>query len=309
MKIAVLGAGAMGSVFGGLLTQAGEDVMLIDVSQEIVSALNHNGLRIDDQLGIHRTIRVKASASPAEVGPVDLLLVFVKCYHTEAALFGAKPMIGPDTAILSLQNGWGNAPVIAGLVGSERVMAGVTYHSATVLNPGHIQHAGSGMTFIGELDGAMSDRLQRIADTFQAAQLDATPTPEVITKIWSKLALNVCTLPTAALLRFTAGQLVEHNGTLDLMRGLLHEVALVANAQGIGLDEEERWDAITGLLKRAAGAKASMLQDVEKRRRTEIDVINGAIVAAGEQQGIPTPYNRSMVWLIKSLEETFIAVG
>jgi 2-dehydropantoate 2-reductase len=305
VKIAVVGAGAMGSLFGGQLADAGQEVTLIDVWREGVDALNTHGLRIEDKTGATRTIPVRATTDPAEVGPCDLVLIFVKCYHTEAAARSATSLLGADTAVLSLQNGWGNAPRIAGIVGQERVLLGVTYHSATLLGPGHIQHAGSGMTYIGELDGSQTDRLRRIADTFNAAGLEVTPTVQVLRQVWSKLALNVCTLPTAALLRFTADQLVAHEGTLDLMRGLLREAIAVAKAQGIMLDEDERWEAITGLLKRAVGARASMLQDVEKGRRTEIDVINGAIVDAGQQLMIPTPYNATMVWLVRSLEETF----
>jgi 2-dehydropantoate 2-reductase len=306
MQIAILGgAGAMGSVFGGHLAEAGNTVVLIDVWQEGVAALNAEGVRIEDKSGDVRTIRVGATTDPTEIGPVDLVMVFVKCYHTESAVRAAAPLIGPDTIVLTLQNGWGNAPRISAIVGAARVLVGLTYHSATLLGPGRAQHSGRGMTFVGELDGRISDRLRRVGEMFAAAGLDVTPTDNVLKEIWSKLALNVCTLPTSALLRFYAGQLVEHSGTLDLMRALLREVIAVANAQDIALDEAERWEAITGLLKRATGAKSSMLQDVEKGRRTEIDVINGAIVDAGGRLGIPTPYNNTMVWLVKSLEETF----
>lgn len=292
MRIAVVGAGAMGSVFGGLLAQAGEEVTLIDVWREAVEAINSQCLRVEEKSGETRTMRVRATTDPADVGPVDLVLVFVKCYHTEDAMRRAAPLLGPETVVLSLQNGWGNAPRIAAIVGEERVLIGVTYHSATVLGPGHVQHAGRGMTFIGELNGTMSDRLQRVAGAFNAAGIEVTPTPEVLRQIWSKLALNVCTLPTSALLRFYAGQLIQHEGTLNLMRSLLREVIAVARAQQITLDFDERWEAIAGLLERASGAKASMLQDVEKGRRTEIDVVNGAIVDAGRRMDIPTPYNR-----------------
>jgi 2-dehydropantoate 2-reductase len=296
-------------VFGGMLAQGGQEVTLIDVWREAVEAINAHGLRVEDRAGEVRTARVPATTDPADVGPVDLVLVFVKCYHTEEAVRRAAPLLGPGTAVLSLQNGWGNAPRIAAVVGAERVLVGVTYHSATVLGPGRVQHAGRGMTFVGELDGSMSDRLRRLAEAFSAAGIELTTTPEVIREIWSKLALNVCTLPTSALLRFYAGQLIEHEGTLNLMRGLLREAVAVARAQEIALDEEERWTAITGLLQRASGAKASMLQDVEKGSRTEIDVVNGAIVDAGRRLGIPTPYNDAMLWLVRSLEETFQAPG
>jgi 2-dehydropantoate 2-reductase len=295
----------MGSLLGGTLAEGGVDVTLLDVSREAVDAINTRGLQITNKAGETRTIQVRAETDPAKIGPVDLALVFVKCYHTENAVRSAAPLIGPDTAVLSLQNGWGNAPRIAGIVGEARVLVGVTYHSATVLGSGHVQHAGQGMTFIGELNGELSDRLKRVADRFNGAGVETTPSDNVLLTVWSKLALNVCTLPTSALLRFYAGQLIQHEGTLSLMRALLQETVAVANAQGIALDFDERWDSITGLLSRATGAKASMLQDVENRRRTEIDVINGAIVDAGQRLNIPTPYNQAMVWLVKSLEETF----
>ena len=306
MKVAVLGgAGAMGCVIGGKLADAGADVTLVDVAREAVDQINGDGLRIEEKTGASHLIRVPATTEPASVGPVDLVIVFTKNYHTEAAVRSAAPLLGEQTAVLSLQNGWGNAPRIAAIVGEERVLTGVTYHSATVVGPGHVLHAGQGMTFIGELDGHISERLLRIADTFRAAGLEVTPTETVRTEIWSKLALNVCTLPTSALLRFYAGQLIEHEAMLDLMRALLRETVAVAQAQGINLDVDERWNAITGLLARAAKGKSSMLQDVERGRRTEIDVINGAVVEAGQRFNIPTPHNQTMVWLIKTLEATF----
>ena len=301
MKIAVIGAGAMGSVIGGLLAKAGNDVTLIDVWKEAVDVINAKGLRINDEI-----VKVRATTDPARVGPVDLVLVFVKCYHTEEAVRNALSLIGSETVVLSLQNGWGNGPRIAKIVGEEKLLVGVCYHSATLSVPGHVLHVGKGMTFMGELNGKITQRLTQIADTFKQAGIDVTPTTEVLKEIWSKLALNVCTLPTSALLRFCAPQLVQHEPMMDLMKELLQEVITVARAQKIALDFNERWGAITGLLRRCAPtAKSSMLQDVEKSRRTEIDVINGAIVEAGERLKIPTPYNRAMVWMIKSLEGTF----
>jgi 2-dehydropantoate 2-reductase len=236
---------------------------------------------------------------------VDLVLVFVKCYHTEAAVQSALPLLRPETVVLTLQNGWGNAPRIANLVGAERLLVGLTYHSGVLLGPGRVQHAGQGMTYIGELDGSQSERLKAVTGALAEAGFQVTPTERVLQEIWSKLALNCCTLPTSALLHFYAGQLLEHDGTQDLMRGLLREVVAVANAQGIPLSYNERWEAITGVLTRSAGGKSSMFQDVEKCRRTEIDVINGAIVAVGRAAHLPTPYNDSMVWLVRSLEATF----
>ena len=296
----------MGSVIGGLLAQAGNDVTLIEVRPETVERINTGGLRVDDKAGKTATIRVRATDSPAEVGVVDLALVFVKCYHTAAAVKNALPMIGPKTIVLSLQNGWGNGPRIASLVGDEKLLLGVCYHSASVLEPGHVLHSGKGMTFIGEPGGQLSERLAKVAEVFARAGIEVTPTQSVLKEIWSKLALNVCTLPTSALLRFCAPQLIHHQAMMDLMRALLGEVVAVARAQGIPLDFDERSDAIVGLLGRLAPtAKGSMLQDVENHRVTEIDVINGAVVEAGKTLNVSTPYNQAMVWMIKSLEGTF----
>jgi 2-dehydropantoate 2-reductase len=215
-------------------------------------------------------------------------------------------LIGPDTRILSLQNGWGNGPRIAQIVGQGRVLLGVCYHSANVLGPGHVRHGGEGLTHVGVWEGSSGAGLDEIARVFNAASLETRIAPDILKEIWSKLALNVCTLPTSALLRLEANQLLQSQELVELMASLLRETVNVASASKIAIDYEERWDAITGLLGRCGpGAKSSMLQDVEGKRRTEIDVINSAIVRAGRTLKIATPYNESMVLLVKALEASF----
>lgn len=304
MKIAIVGAGAMGSLFGSLLARA-NDVTLIDVFAPTVDAVNTNGLHVADKDGNVQAHRLRAVSRPADAGSAELVIVFVKCYHTEQAARDLLPLLGEQTAVLSLQNGWGNAPKLASIVGADRVLAGVTYHSATVTAPGAIQHAGRGKTIIGELDGRDSARVQQIAQAFRDADIEVETTREIRKEIWSKLALNVCTLPTAALLKFTAGELGKHTGTVALLQELLRECVNVAQAQGIDITYDERWSAISGVLERAVNARPSMLQDVEARRKTEIDVINGAIVEGGARLNVPTPYNQAMVWMVQALQETF----
>ena len=310
MKIAVLGGGgAMGGLFGGYLARAGEDVVLVDVSQASVDAIERNGLAVEEKDGSTATIRVRASSEPKDVGPVDLIVNFVKCYHTQPAITSALPMLGRDTAILTLQNGWGNADRIAAVAGKSRVMVGLTYHSGTLLAPGRIKHSGIGITHVGELDGSKSQRLEAGVEALRKAGIETAASSRIVDEIWKKLALNVCTLPTAALLHFPAHELIEHEGTIALMQGLLAEVVSVANAQGINLDQGERWQAIASLLKQATGARASMLQDVEAGRQTEIDVVNGAIVEAGRRNSVPTPLNDAMVWMVKSLQTKYLALA
>src|SRR5687767_97301 len=185
----------MGSVIGGLLAKAGNEVTLVDVWKEAVEAINRDGLKIEDKSGSVETIEVRATGQPASAGAMDLVLVFVKCYHTEAAVRNALPLVEANTVVLSLQNGWGNGPRIAKIVGDEKLLLGVCYHSATVAGPGHVMHVGKGMTFMGELNGKMSERLARVAEVFTEAGMEVTTTPAVLREIWSKLALNACTLP------------------------------------------------------------------------------------------------------------------
>ena len=308
MKIAVLGGGgAMGGLFGGYLARAGEDVTLVDVSRAAVEAIKRDGLLIEERDGSTIVVEVKASSLPNEVGPVDLIVNFVKCYHTEAAIQAAAPMLGVTTAILSLQNGWGNADRIAAIAGRSRVMVGLTYNAGTLLAPGRVRRTAISKTLLGELDGEMSPRLAAAVAALRKAGIDTEPSSQIVSEIWKKLALNACTLPTAALLRFAAHELNQYEEMRALMRGILAEVVAVAAAQGIALDPAERWQAITDLLDRAVGARASMLQDVEAGRQTEIDVINGAIVEAGRRHALATPLNDAMVWMVKSLQARYLA--
>jgi len=306
MKIAILGgAGATGAVIGARLAQQGVDVTLVDIAQPAVAAISANGLQLTAKSGELSTIPVRATTDPHAVGTVDLVIVLVKCYQTIDAVRGALPMIGAQTSVLSLQNGWGNADAIASVIDESQVLAGVTYHSATTIGPGQVRHTAHGETLLGEVQGQVSSRVQGIVDCFNAADLTASASADIRTTIWEKLALNCAVLPTAALLGFQTHQLGEQEGSRSLMAALLQETVTVAQAQGISLSFDERWAAIVGLTQRAVGAKPSMLQDVEARRRTEIDVINGAVVAAGRRLNLPTPYSQSVVWMLKAREAMF----
>jgi 2-dehydropantoate 2-reductase len=173
----------------------------------------------DKQTGESAVVKnLKATTNPSGTSMQDLVLVFVKCYHTESAIQQAMPMIGPNTTVMTIQNSWGNGPRIASIVGEDKVVIGLTYHSATALGPGHALHTGKGISHVGELSGPVTPRLRAIADVFNAAGLITETTEQVLPEIYMKLALNCCTLPTSALLRFEAHQLVAHDGTLELMR-------------------------------------------------------------------------------------------
>lgn len=311
LRIAVLGgAGAMGAMFGGRLANAGYDVTLVDVNKAAIDHINANGVIVEEKNGNRIIGKATATTDPASASASasaqDYVLVFTKCYHTEGAVKSARSMIGPNTAVVSLQNGWGNAPRIASIVGEDKVFCGVTYNSGALKGLGHTSQGGVGVTHIGELKGGVSARVDALAEALNKAGLETQASDNVLKEVWRKLALNVCTLPTAAVYAWEARKLIEHQGMKDLMAELLQETVAVAHAQQIPMDYDERWTAITGLLERIAPTlKGSMPTDIENKRRTEIDVINGAIIEAGQRLGIPTPYNNTMVWLIHSLEETF----
>jgi 2-dehydropantoate 2-reductase len=308
MKFAVLGGGgAMGGLFGGNLAAAGHDVTLVDVAPAAIAAINANGLRLEEKTGDSRTIKVLATDHPSDIGPVDAVLNFVKCYHTETAIRAAAPLLGQHTLVLTLQNGWGNAETIGSLVGAERVLVGLTYHSGVLAAPGHVKHPGVGMTYVGELDGKQTPRLAQLTEALRSGGFEVTPSTRILDEVWKKLALNCCTLPTSALLQLFSHELVAFAPLRDEMRAILAEVQAVAAAQGITLDGEERWATIIGILERGIGGKSSMFQDVEAGRRTEIDVINGAIVSAGKRTGTPTPHNQAMVNLVKGWEARIAA--
>jgi len=309
MNFAIIGGtGAMGSIFGGRLKQAGYDVTLFDLSEEAVQRIRREGLRITDKTGATDTIDIPATTHPAEVGPADVALVFVKCFHTESAMRMAAPFLGQNTTVLSLQNGWGNAQTIRESIGDERLMIGVNYVSGTVLEPGHVRQVGNPVAWIGRWGRPADPTARTIAEALTKAGFQTTPSDDVLLDVWKKLALNVVTLPTSALTGFTADRLIAHEPMMDVMRALLRETVTVAEAEGISLDFEERWEYIVNLLRNAVGARGSMLQDVQARRRTEIDVINGAIAAAGRRHGIPTPVNDTMVGLMKALEAEYLKV-
>lgn len=296
----------MGAMFGGRLANAGYDVTLVDVNRAAIDHINAHGVTVEEKSGNQIVGRARATTDPASAGVQEYVLVFTKCYHTEDAVKAALPMLGPNTTVVSLQNGWGNAPRIQGIVGADKVFCGVTYNSGALKGLGHTLQGGVGVTHIGELKGGASARVVALADALNKAGLETKVSDNVLKEVWSKLALNVCTLPAAAVYAWEARKLIEHQGMKDLMVELLKETVAVARAQKIPMDFDERWGAITGLLERIAPTlKGSMPTDVENKRRTEIDVINGAIVEGGLRLGIPTPYNNTMVWLIHSLEETF----
>lgn len=308
MKIAIVGGGgAMGGVWASRLAAAAHEVAILDVSPIALAAINADGLAVEWKDGTTITTRLVATDDAAAIGPVDAAIFFTKSYHTASAGELARPLVSPETSVVSLQNGWGNSDTLAGVFPPEQIIMGVTYHSAKVNAPGQIGYTSpNGPTLVGPyVDGAPLDRAQAIGDAMALAGIETTVTPEVKTEVWKKLILNCATLPTSALTRLYAGELGKPGPVLDTLDVITREAAAVANALGYAIDPEERIAFVHGLLANAGTGKASMLQDVEAQRKTEIDVICGAVVREAERHDIPVPVNRAMLALVHGLERSW----
>jgi 2-dehydropantoate 2-reductase len=288
-----MGAGAMGSLFGAHLAEAGHDVLLVDVDDAVVRAITADGVRLDD-----RAVRVPVTADPSDRAPSDVVLVLVKTYDTAAAARLAGPLVGPDTVVATLQNGIGGADVLGEAFGASRVVAGVTYQGATVLGPGRIRHHMRGETWIGDDLGAATPLAAALTAAGQPAHAIAPVGP----RIWKKLTNNCMGNSTAALTGMNAGQMAADDAILELQRTVAREAVTVAAALGHELDLEDCIETSTSILRSSGDGKPSMLQDVEAGRRTEIDTLNGAIVRHAEALGIDVPANRALVALVSGWE-------
>lgn len=303
MKTCVLGAGALGSSIGGLLTEAGVEVHLVDTWKEHVSAMQRNGLLLREP-DTDRVIRVRATDDVRTLGSVDLMIVLVKSYLTESAIRSAKSLVGRDTVILSLQNGLGNEEIIAEVFGKDHVLGGITYAGGVLLAPGHVLTGRRGkLTYIGELDGRRTARADRIKELFDSAGIETIVADNISEKIWSKLLVNVAVGPLSVITGLPHAAMARVEDVVRCAEVAVAEAAEVARASGTFLaveDPAQIWRLATQGL--PAGHKSSMLQDIEKGSRTEIDFINGAVVRLAERCGVPAPVNRTLVAGVKGIE-------
>lgn len=300
-RVVIMGAGAMGCVFGAGLAESGREVVLIDVRDDVVRAIEETGITVFRD-GAQRRVRVRASTDPSSIGQADVVLFFVKSFHTEAAAEAARPMVDETTVIATLQNGMGNGDILARHYDPSRIVVGVTAESGTTLGPGVVDHPGRAVTYVGPFHGGSLEASERFAGELATAGFDAHATASVGTEIWKKLVLGASTLPAPALLGMNCGELMRGTDMRDLVDDTAREVVAVARALGHELDPDERIAYIHELLAAVVEAKGSMVQDIEAGRPTEIDFINGAVVRAGDEAGVAVPINRALVALVKGWE-------
>jgi len=308
MKIGIVGAGAMGGLFGGMLARAGQDVWLIDNHKERAEKINKNGLIIEESRPVRvgapkeEVIRIKVTTDPTEVGSCELAILLVKAYDTEEATRNSLPLTGRRTVWLTLQNGISNIEKMTEILGKGRVIAGITYQGATVIETGRIRHAGYGKTAIGETNGKLSERVKYISDVFNQAGIDTDISDNIEGLLWGKLLVNAVINPLTAITGIRNGQLLESSYLREIMKLIVEEAARVTLRKGIRLPYQKAFEKVEEECQASRDNISSMLQDILREKRTEIDFINGAIVSEADKIDIPTPLNRALWNLVKFLE-------
>lgn len=292
MKIAVLGSGGVGGYFGGRLAQVGEDVTFI-ARGEHLRAIQENGLRVESVHGDFIIAAARATADPAAVGPVDLVLFATKTYHIDDAGGIMRPLVGPRTAVLPLQNGVDAAERTAAIVGPGPVLGGACWVVSTIAAPGVIRQSSPFQRIVvGELDGRLTPRVEEIVAAFRRSGVTAEASAEINKVRWSKFAFIAAFSGVGAVTRVPAGEIMACPEARALLEGAVREVEAVARAAGVPLDPDLVPQTMEFCARLTPGATASMQRDILEGRRSELESIVGVVGRLGAELGVPTPIFR-----------------
>ncbi|HEX2479016.1 MAG TPA: 2-dehydropantoate 2-reductase [Geminicoccaceae bacterium] len=309
MKIGIVGSGAMGSVYGALLADAGNDVWMFDKWPEHVEAMRTRGLRCEGASG-DRTVAVNATTRAVEAGTCELAIVATKVMDIEAALADAHAMIGPQTLVLAIQNGLGNVERVQRVLGAENLLFGIAGgFGAELKAPGHVHHNGMEAIDLAELQGGISGRLERVAGVWRTAGFKVNVYADLWPVVWSKLVANVAFSAICTVTGMRVGQVRANESAWGVARACVQEAVAVAAAKGIELAYDDPIAWVSEFAGKIPNARPSMYQDLLAGRRSEIDAIQGGIVAEGVKVGVPTPTCALMVQLVKALEAKSQAHG
>jgi 2-dehydropantoate 2-reductase len=303
LKIAIIGAGAMGSLFGSMLSKVSE-VSLIDINQDHVAAIRKNGLTVENMDGVSDTFNLRITDQPEDLTDrIELAIIFTKSCNTRDAAYTARAILDPMGLALTLQNGIGNLEVIQDVLGPENAVAGVTSHGGTFLGPGHVRHAGIGPTHIANMPSKKT-LIQNIVRIFNVAGIDTSLSDNVNSLVWGKLVINAGINALTAICRVPNGVIGKTSECVDIMKEAVSEAVAVADALGVMLPYDDPVAQVKKVCEATATNRASMLQDILRGARTEIGAINGAIVDRAEPLGIPTPVNRFLYRIVRAIEAT-----
>lgn len=302
MKIAVVGCGAMGSVYAGLLASAGHEVWAIDTWREHIEAIRSSGLRVQGASG-DRTVPVCATTNAAEAGYCDLVIIATKAMHVAKAAQSVRPLIGPDTVVISIQNGLGGPDAAAKVLGRERVAVGVVGgFGASIKAPGHAHHNGWELVRLGEFSGPVTPRLEKIADVWRSGGFRVKCFDDIDQLVWEKLICNVCYSGTCTVLQRPILEVIEDPDAWQVASGCAKEAYAVARARKVRLDIDDPVEYVRAFGLKIPNARPSMLLDHMAARASEIDAINGAIPPAAHAVGLTAPYNEAISALVRAKE-------
>jgi len=311
-KVVVVGAGAIGGLFGSLLSEGGLDVTLIDVNRAHIDAISMNGLKIVGYGG-DRFIHIKATTDPKQAGVGDIVIVQCKAMHTENAVKNALPVFGDHTVVVSFQNGIGNEEVIADLIGEQRVIGGLTAQAAIVEAPGVVRNYGDLPTYVGEIFGpdvgSLTPRIEKIAQTFSAAGLNTHGSANIRLDMWIKLLGNIGLSATSGTTDLASADMIKIPELAATIRCAVNEAAAVAAACGIEIPEAEKHDILDKLTSTSAGtgeSKSSLCADLRAGRPTEIDRIYGTVVRYGKEHSVPTPTLDTLIAIVRGMESHYL---
>lgn len=301
MEIAVIGCGAMGSIYAAKLAAAGEQVLAVDRHRPSVERINRDGLRVTGP-GCDQVVPLRASTGAVDE-TMDLVVLAVKAADVEAAARQALPMLGPDTAVLTIQNGLGSAETVAGVVGAQRVAVGIASgFGASRVAPGHVHHNAMRAMRFGPYSSLPHARVESIARTWAHAGFDAAAVTDIAAMQWEKLICNVAYSAPCALTGMTVGQVMDDAEMGPVSRAAATEAWSVARASGVAIAVADAVEHVRAFGAQMPDAKPSALLDHEARRVSEIDVINGAVPRQGARVGVDAPVNATLTAVVKSIE-------
>jgi 2-dehydropantoate 2-reductase len=307
MKIVIIGAGAIGRLFGVYLSRSGHEIIFVDPVSEVVEAINRQGIGFmaadstdPDAISF---VPARAVKDGREIKNCDLLLLAVKSFATLAAVQAVSHLINKDTPLVTLQTGLGNIEKLQQLIAPEHIIGGFTFMAAAALAPGIVRQGGIGKTYLGELDGRMTDRLTKISTMLAEANLPCTPVRRFIGRLWCKIIVYSAINSLSAILKVKNGQLLESMEAITLMKRLIDEGRQVAEAQAIDLVFPDLYQILFDACHRTENNLSSMLQDVLNGNRTEIEAQCEALAAFGRKKGVAAPTQQTMAELVKLLAE------
>jgi 2-dehydropantoate 2-reductase len=294
----MFGSGGVGGYFGGRLAQHGHDVTFIARGAHL-AALRSSGLRLASPMGDAHVSPVRATDDPSGIGPVDVVLLTVKMYDLDHAAAQLRPLMGPQTVVVTLQNGVEATDIVAAHVGAGHVAGGVAYVAAVIDAPGVIRHTALNRLIFGELDGRPSPRLDALRDVLAASGVEAAVSPHIKVDLWSKFARLSVFSSMTTVTRSPIGVLRDDPELLGLLEEAVEESLAVGRAHGVPLSETVM-DEIKAMVRDLpANARASMLEDLERGRRLELPWLSGAVVRLGRAVGVATPIHRFVATVLK----------